>query len=261
MTEDVPVRYHEIPEVDQTWSISRIVREAAPSGWPELFANAEQLAQGEENLPVDLQQMYEAYDEVSEDLADETFFPLKKDLFRAFHLTKKQDVKVVIVGQDPYFSCGPDGLPMAVGLSFSMRRHHGVSESMKNVYKEIKTSYSFFQTPDHCDLSYWAAQGVLLINSCLTVAPGTGASHKERWSFLIRRTIQSLMEHDRSIIFVLWGQKAQNLETIINGKCPTLLAAHPSGHSASRGFFGCGHFKQINEMLVRTGRTPIDWQV
>lgn len=185
--------------------------------------------------------------------------PKHADIFRAFELTDFNDVKVVIVGQDPYPTPG-----VADGLAFSTRSKE-TPASLKNIFKELKEEYG--KIPKTNDLSFWAKQGVLLLNRTLTVEIGKPGSHRNwGWEKITEEAISLLLRAQPGVIYVLWGQDAQKLVPMIRKAGERFLfAAHPSPLSAHRGFLGCGHFKKVNEMIERcsiygpgTG-TPIDW--
>lgn len=190
--------------------------------------------------------------------------PLKTEIFRAFELTKLEDVKVVIMGQDPYHQMiyyENNWIPKATGLSFSVRMQDAIPSSLSNIYKELRQSLRDFVTPDHGDLTDWARQGVLLLNSSLTVREKSPDSHGVIWHGFIKRVFSAIKAANPKCIFVLWGKKAQELKKIIGDGGIILEAAHPSGFSANRGFFGCNHFNIINEKLLQLNKTPIVWNI
>ena len=186
-----------------------------------------------------------------------TVYPKGRDMFSAFAHTPFQQVKVVILGQDPYHGPG-----QAHGLCFSVPGGIPPPPSLKNIFKEIDRDLGIPQ-PGHGDLSAWARQGVLLLNAELTVRGGQAASHQGRgWEQFTDRAIQALSTHHSGLIFLLWGRPAQQKETLIDTDRHYLLKApHPSPLSAHRGFLGCGHFSRVNELLLAQGRTPIDWRL
>lgn len=197
----------------------------------------------------------------------EPWFPLKKNLFRAFDLCPLVDVKVVILGQDPYHSVD-NGRPQANGLAFSTDKCHPIQPSLKNIYTELSREYpSEFIPPNHGDLSKWAGQGVLLLNTCLTVTPHQAGSHKEIWNGFVTRVIDSINETNPECIFMLWGKKAIDFSQRLGQRTIKLYASHPSpfsAHKASKdapAFIGCNHFRMANEYLVAKGKTPIDWRI
>lgn len=186
-----------------------------------------------------------------------TVYPPKGDLFNALRVTSFTDTKVVILGQDPYH--GPN---QAHGMAFSVNPGIQTPPSLQNIYKELQESLGCF-IPDNGYLMHWAQQGVLLLNTVLTVRAGTPQSHQNQgWEQLTDRIIQLLNEKDETVIFLLWGTPAKKKQSLItNPKHVVLTAVHPSPLSAYRGFFGCGHFKKVNEILESQGRAPIDWQI
>lgn len=189
------------------------------------------------------------------------FVPDKNDLFRAFELTPLDRVRVVIVGQDPYHQILANGRPRAKGLSFSVDPTDEIPSSLKNIFKEIGTEYPEWTKPVNGDLTRWASQGILLLNSCLTCRPGQADSHSAYglWMPFIIKMLNAIDSVRRNCIYVMWGAKAQKMGVHLGDKSHRLVAAHPSGLSASRGFFGCGHFAQINSILAAAGESPIVW--
>ncbi len=184
-------------------------------------------------------------------------FPPEKDVFRAYQLTHFEDVKVVIIGQDPYHGEG-----QANGLAFSVHRGIKIPPSLRNIYKELAANTDFF-IPSHGDLTTWAEQGVLMINSVLTVNEGHPGSHKNvGWQQFTDEAISSLSHNRQGLIFLLWGNYAIEKEKLINvEKHHVLKAMHPSPLSAYRGFFGCKHFSKVNHILVKQHKKPVDWQL
>ncbi|WP_448553661.1 uracil-DNA glycosylase [Thalassotalea montiporae] len=187
-----------------------------------------------------------------------TIYPPKDEVFNAFRTPAFDHIKVVILGQDPYH--GPD---QAHGLCFSVKPGIKPPPSLVNMYKELATDIDGFEIPSHGYLQPWAEQGVLLLNTVLTVEAGQAHSHKHLgWEQFTDRVIQTLSDHGQGIVFLLWGSHAQKKgKTIDSSKHYVLKAPHPSPLSAHRGFFGCRHFSQANQLLVNQGKTPIQWQV
>ena len=193
-----------------------------------------------------------------------SFYPMKNDIFAAFHYTQLNSVKVVILGQDPYHqSVFIDGktVPRAVGLSFSVRQKDTIPSSLKNIYTELANTVRGFRKPDHGDLREWARQGVLLLNSCLTVRPGEPGSHGDIWLGFINKVFKAIAIANPYCIFLLWGRHAQKLRAMLGERSIIYEAAHPSGLSASKGFFGCNHFNLVNESLIRQGKVGINWSI
>lgn len=194
---------------------------------------------------------------VNEEYSRYQIFPPADDIFNAFHLTPLKDVKVVILGQDPYHNIG-----QAHGLSFSVKPGIEAPPSLVNIYNELKEDLGCY-VPNNGYLVKWAKQGVLLLNTVLTVRAHQANSHRGiGWEDFTNAVIRILNEQDRPIVFLLWGRPAQNKMSMLNNPNHLILTApHPSPLSAYRGFFGCKHFSQTNEFLRRHGLEPIDWQI
>lgn len=190
--------------------------------------------------------------------AGQTVYPPASDVFNAFKLTEFADVRVVILGQDPYHNVG-----QAHGLAFSVREGVQVPPSLVNIYKELADDIEGFNVPQHGCLTHWAEQGVLLLNTVLTVRAHQAHSHANfGWETFTDRVIEQLNEHRESVVFMLWGSHAQKKGAMIDRqKHLVLTAPHPSPLSAYRGFFGCKHFSQANAYLREHGFAEIDWQV
>lgn len=186
-----------------------------------------------------------------------TIFPKASDIFNAFRLTPYENVKVVIIGQDPYHEVG-----QAHGLAFSVLDGVSFPPSLKNIFIEIENELGI-NIPKSGDLTKWAKQGVLLLNATLTVRQGFANSHANHgWEQFTDEVIKKLNQREEPIIFVLWGNYARKKKQLITSpKHYILEAAHPSPLSAYNGFFGCGHFKKINEILIKNKKTPIDWSL
>jgi uracil-DNA glycosylase len=185
-------------------------------------------------------------------------YPKNADIFNAFWKTPFDQLKVVLLGQDPYH-----GVNQAHGLSFSVQKGINPPPSLKNIYKELSTDIPGFVTPSHGDLTEWAEQGVMLLNATLTVRAGTPGSHQKKgWEIFTDTVIQKISEQKKGIIFLLWGKFAQAKAELIDAKKHHILkAAHPSPYSADAGFFGCHHFSKTNAILEKEGKKPIDWQI
>lgn len=194
---------------------------------------------------------------VNEEYSKYQIFPPADDIFNAFHLTPLKDVKVVILGQDPYHNIG-----QAHGLSFSVKPGIETPPSLVNIYNELKEDLGCY-IPNHGYLVKWAQQGVLLLNTVLTVRAHQANSHRGiGWEDFTNAVIRILNEQDRPIVFLLWGRPAQNKMSMLSNPNHLILTApHPSPLSAYRGFFGCKHFSRTNEFLSQHGITPIDWQI
>ena len=184
-----------------------------------------------------------------------TIYPKPENVFNSLNCVKFDDVKVVIIGQDPYHE--PN---QAHGLSFSVENGVALPPSLKNIFKEIQNEYGFCNT--NGNLLCWAKQGVLLLNSVLTVQKGRANSHKNMgWENLTQKIIELLNARKQPVIFLLWGASAQKIGKIITNPIHYKLSCvHPSPLSAYNGFFGCNHFKKANQILEQLGSKPIDWQ-
>ncbi|MEM6161904.1 uracil-DNA glycosylase [Erwinia sp. P6884] len=193
----------------------------------------------------------------NERAAGKVVYPPQKDVFNAFRLTELGEVKVVILGQDPYH--GPH---QAHGLSFSVLPGVAVPPSLANIYKELATDIPGFERPAHGFLESWARQGVMLLNTVLTVEAGQAHSHARfGWETFTDNVIAAINAHREGVVFLLWGAHAQKKGSIIDPQRHHILKApHPSPLSAHRGFLGCGHFSRTNELLEEQGEKPIDWQ-
>lgn len=187
--------------------------------------------------------------------AGATIYPPGGEIFAAFEATPFDAVKVVILGQDPYHGAG-----QAHGLCFSVRPGVPVPPSLLNIYKELERDTGFIR-PDHGCLLPWAQQGVLLLNSVLTVEDGKPGSHQGRgWEGFTDHVVDVLNREREQLVFLLWGSYAQKKGAVIDPRRHRVLKApHPSPLSAHRGFLGCGHFFAANDYLVRTGQAPVDW--
>ena len=212
--------------------------------WNEILA---------EEMQKDYYQELQAF--VQKRRAEVRVFPEEKNVFNALELTPFESVKVVILGQDPYHGFG-----QAHGLSFSVQKGIPLPPSLKNIYKELQEDIGG-GLPTEGDLSHWAKQGVLLLNTVLTVEEGNANSHKGMgWERLTNRLIESLNELNHPVIFILWGKPAQDKEKLITNPNHVILKApHPSPLSAYRGFFGSKPFSRVNDILIQQGQTPIRW--
>lgn len=184
-------------------------------------------------------------------------YPAKNKIFSCFKLTPFKNVKVVILGQDPYHGEG-----QAHGLCFSVMPGVPTPPSLVNIYKEIVDDVGGF-VPDNGYLVPWAKQGVLLLNTVLTVREGSPNSHRSLgWEEFTDAVIKKLNDSDHKIVFLLWGNNAKLKANLIDTNKHTILyATHPSPLSATHGFFGCKHFSKTNEILTKAGETPINWQI
>lgn len=186
-----------------------------------------------------------------------TVFPRGGEIFNAFEHTPLDRVKVVILGQDPYHGPG-----QAHGLCFSVRPGVAIPPSLRNIYKEIERDLGI-PPPDHGNLNHWADQGVLLLNSVLTVNAGQAGSHQGKgWETFTDRVVEVVNRECEGVVFLLWGSYAQRKGAVIDRERHCVLTApHPSPLSAHRGFLGCGHFSAANAWLEQRGQAPIDWSL
>lgn len=197
------------------------------------------------------------YKTLKEEYSTRRIYPPAEDLFRAFDLTPLSQVKAVILGQDPYHGYG-----QAMGLCFSVRPGVEVPPSLVNIYQELHDDCGCYIPNNGC-LTKWARQGVLLLNTVLTVRAHQANSHRGiGWEEFTDAAIRVLNQQDRPIVFLLWGRPAQMKKEMLNNPRHLILEApHPSPLSAFRGFFGCRHFSRTNEFLEKNGVEPIDWQI
>lgn len=197
------------------------------------------------------------FERVKSEYSSRQIFPPADDIFNAFHLTPLSQVKVVILGQDPYHNVG-----QAHGLCFSVRKGVDVPPSLVNIYKELHDDLGC-EIPNHGCLTKWAKQGVLMLNTVLTVRAHEANSHRGiGWEEFTDAAIGALNSQDRPIVFILWGSPAQKKARMLNNPNHLILKApHPSPLSAYRGFFGSKPFSQANDFLKEHGLEPIDWQI
>lgn len=200
----------------------------------------------------------ELYSFVRNEYTTQVVYPPSDEIFTALHLTPLKNVRVVILGQDPYYNAG-----QAMGLCFSVKPEvKDLPPSLINIFRELHDDVGCHM-PANGDLSGWARQGVLLLNTVLTVRAHKPASHQGRgWEQFTDAIIRAVNSEDRPIVYMLWGSPAQSkAEMLTNPRHLVLKAPHPSPLSAYRGFFGCRHFSKCNEFLVAHGEQPIDWQL
>lgn len=200
----------------------------------------------------------ELYDFVKEEYSTRVIYPPADDIFNALHLTPLKEVKVVILGQDPYHN-----EHQAHGLSFSvLPDQREIPPSLQNIYKELHDDLGCY-IPDNGYLEKWARQGVLMLNTVLTVRAHQANSHQGHgWEQFTDAILEAVNQEDRPIVYLLWGRPAQSkIPMLTNPKHLILKAPHPSPLSAYRGFFGCRHFSQTNAFLESHGAAPIDWQI
>lgn len=199
------------------------------------------------NLQVFLEQEYMAH----------TIYPAKQDLFNALKMTPYKHIKAVILGQDPYHGPG-----QAHGLSFSVQKGTAIPPSLRHIFKELHTDLGC-GIPSHGYLEHWARQGVLLLNTVLTVRQGQAHSHKNKgWEHFTDHIIRLLNHRKETVVFILWGKPAQQKAKLITAPHHLLIqSVHPSPLSAHRGFFGSRPFSKTNSYLIQSGQEPIDWYI
>lgn len=229
-----------LPPVSNDMSFVQLSK-TVPSSWKQVFEDA--------------RDEFEYLDKIIKT----EVFPEKKNVFKAFELTSLDNVKVVLLGQDPYHQKKKNGKPRAQGLSFSVSKDDEIPVSLQNIFKELQTEYPDYTIPKNGDLTSWARQGVLLLNSSLTVEPGNPGSHGVVWHGFLARVFQAIGEVNKNCIYLLWGNFAKDIGEYAPEFAIKLFTSHPSGFSVNKGFFGCGHFKEVNRILVEKGIEPIDW--
>ena len=199
----------------------------------------------------------ELYQFVKEEYSSKVIYPPADDIFNAMHLTPLSQVKVLILGQDPYHNEG-----QAHGLCFSVRPEVSIPPSLENIYKELKEDLGC-EIPNHGYLVKWASQGVLMLNTVLTVRAHQAFSHQGKgWEQFTDAIIRAVNAQDRPVVYMLWGKPAQSKSSMLdNPKHLILKAPHPSPLSAYRGFFGCKHFSDAYEFLKSFGVEPFDWMI
>lgn len=197
------------------------------------------------------------HDFLKSEYSSKCIYPNMYDIFNALKYTSFADTKVVIIGQDPYHGAG-----QAHGLCFSVKKGVAVPPSLRNIYKELHDDVGFI-IPPHGELTSWAKQGILLLNTVLTVREGCPNSHKGKgWEIFTDRVISELNNKQTPVVFLLWGANAEQKGRLITNPIhKKLITVHPSPLSASRGFIGCRHFSKTNKLLAEAGLTPINWQI
>jgi uracil-DNA glycosylase len=222
---------------------ARPLAEVVEPGWAQALAPvASQVAAMGEFLRAEL-------------AAGRTYLPAGEHILRAFSQPFR-DVRVLIVGQDPYPTPGHP-----IGLSFAVERDvRPIPRSLQNIYRELRADLGI-ATPDHGDLTPWTRHGVLLLNRCLTVAPGASGAHRGKgWEAVTDQAIRALVARGTPLVAILWGRDAQTLRPML-GSTPVVESAHPSPMSADRGFFGSKPFSRANALLVEQGAEPVDWSL
>ena len=241
---------HVIPPVKQEMTLSKIIQTKVPKSWEPVFTAAEDDL---EELSVILEH---------EEKKHGIWYPLKKNLFRALELTALNEVRVVLVGQDPYPSIGDDGEPRPTGCSFSVRKADSIPPSLKNIFTELMNEFpETFKYPFNGCLDSWARQGVLLLNKCLTIRANEPASHKSIWDGFLIHLLKAIDNVRPNCIFILLGREAQGIKKFLGEKTIKLEAPHPSTRNVKGGFIGCGIFKKVNDHLVKMGERGINWSL
>lgn len=213
--------------------------------WAEILAN---------RFPIEYKR--ELFSWLESEYNSKTVFPPKEKVFRALNFVPIKEIKVVIIGQDPYHTMG-----QADGLAFSC--HNGTPQpSLRNIFKEINTDLGIEMTSS-TDLTPWAKQGVILLNTSLTVVEHLPASHSNKlWHTFTSEIVKILNEQNQPIVFFLWGNHAKSFLPLLNNPNHLILqSAHPSPFSAHSGFFGCKHFSKCNDFLIKHNLKPIDWKI
>lgn len=198
------------------------------------------------------------YTFVKDEYSRRVIYPPSEEIFSAFHFTPLSEVKVLLLGQDPYHN-----EHQAHGMSFSVPQDQKeIPPSLQNIYKELQDDLGCY-IPNNGYLKKWADQGVLLLNTVLTVRAHQANSHQGKgWEQFTDAVIEAVNAQERPIVYLLWGRPAQNKAVMLNNPRHLILKApHPSPLSAFRGFFGCRHFSQANDFLVKNGVEPVDWQI
>ena len=196
-------------------------------------------------------------DFLKKEKSSKVIFPLGSEIFNAFNLTWFDEVKVIILGQDPYH-----GLGQAHGLSFSVKDDVKIPPSLQNIFKELETDIGL-NKPNHGNLEKWSKQGVLLLNSILTVEKGQPASHANKgWEIFTDKVLEKLTIFKKNLVYILWGRKALEKANFINKNDNLIIqSSHPSPYSANNGFFGSKPFSKANEYLIKHNINPIEWNL
>ena len=221
-----------------------------PKGWEEVFKESQK-------------ELKIIRDKVSQYEKENVVYPKREDVFNAFRLTPLKDIKILILGSVPYAN-ESKSQHTAMGLAFSVHKGVKIPPSLVNIYKELSREYTDFKTPSSGDLTPWAQQGVFLLNMSLTVNAGSSGSHGNLWMLFIKKVINAIVKSNPNVIFVLWGKPAGTIIKYIPKDVNVLTSSHPSPLSATKTatpFIGNGHFTIINDMLIKMGKTPINWQL
>lgn len=243
--------YDELPTDPEYWkplTIQQILERHPLPGWKKV----EHAARG------DIRRISNKLIEDEEE--NGPFFPRKEHIFAALRALRPEEVVLLIVGQDPYHNRKGDGKPAANGHAFATWPGAKLQPSLVNIFKEVKNCYPEFDIPKSGDLTGWVEQGILLLNTSLTVRPGVPDSHKENWMGFTSKVIKHLVElHGKKLVVFLWGGKAKKLVGDLVASATVFETSHPSPFSVDRGFNGCQHFKLANEYFKKNKMREIDW--
>lgn len=240
------IELKEVPVITQEWSIERIAKERTPMTWEKPFEECAKTFQHIDNILKNKKEIY----------------PLKRHIFRAFELTRADNVKVCLLGEDPYPQLLSNGKPKAIGLSFSIDHFdRSIPVSLRNIFAEIERSYP---ETNHTSgsLINWSKQGVLLINSALTLSPEDiekGIKHVDIWKHFVSAALKEICSRNDNFIVILLGRHAQSYAPCFKRNAKILQTSHPSRYSVKKGFEGSNIFKQCNELLIEMDKKPIDW--
>lgn len=251
----------------QKYSLVDLATLDVPKGWESFFSKGKVLEELRTNDKI-LKAKEEIYG---------TYLPLRRDVFAAFHAIDPKDVKVIIFGQDPYPDVLSDGFPRATGMSFSVRHDVDVSVSLRNIFKMAQNSFpnGMSQYPvaedeepcplrqyEHGDLTSWCNQGVMLLNSSLTICPGEGRTHYDLWASFLKNTVEYILEFNPKLITVLFGREAQKMLRMLQ-RTTIFTLPHPAARDPKnyREFIDSKLFAKINIKLIENGQTPIDWNL
>lgn len=245
------MQIHVHEKINQTWSIVKIAKDAAPISWRKVFDDAEP----------ELRHICKILDE--EKLFG-PYLPLKVDLFNAFKYCPFDLVKLIILGDEPYGSMtqiNGKQMPKDMGMSFSVRKGDGVPLPLMNIFKELKQSVNA-EIPNHGNLIQWAQQGVLMLNICLTTSPNKPHSRFPLWHGLLNRVFKAInVINPNCIILSMVSRNSQNIASMIPDSFVHYESVNPDKYYNERGFAGCNIFRTINETLIKQGKTPINWQL
>lgn len=243
-----------LPDNPKEWRISEVAKNRPPAEWGKVFEES-----SNEFLKIDA--LIE-----SQKRKGKAIYPYPFQTFYAFEACPLSKVKVVIFGQDPYPDLDQNGNPRAIGMSFAVSKGVEIPVSANKIYKMIKKSYPNFSSPKHADWTKWANQGILFLNSSLTVNANEPNSHENWWDGFFKRVLDELNKINRKVIYLLWGGPAQRLESKIPYEHAVILTApHPVARNLKdddpNSFVSCGHFAKINELLKEWGEDEIDWSL